>query len=166
MYIYVYRSSVITVYIIVFYFFYVWCLVDPGMQRAPSWEVNSLSKSLEIAVEGRNKTLYCLAVGRWSSYWWFAKRNWDPFSPKILISVISNHFVLSLALACSCTCNFAECFFFLTDLLITYFRVEVFELVAFCFCLQVKVEQKVSCRNNLVDFSVLLTLRAVRCNLI
>lgn len=33
-------------------------------EKAPSWESSSLSKSSEIAVEGRNKTLYCLALGR------------------------------------------------------------------------------------------------------
>ena len=36
--------------------------IDPGTPRSPSWKVTP--KSNEIAVEGRNKTIYCLAVGR------------------------------------------------------------------------------------------------------
>ena len=35
---------------------------DPGTPKSPSWEVTP--ELAEIAVEGRNKTLYCFAVGR------------------------------------------------------------------------------------------------------
>ena len=37
-------------------------MIDPETLSSPSWRVNP--KSAEIAVEGRNKTLYCFAVGR------------------------------------------------------------------------------------------------------
>ena len=49
----------------VIYFSYIWYLAGSVQEKAPSWESSSLSKSSEIAVEGRNKTLYCLALGRW-----------------------------------------------------------------------------------------------------
>ena len=35
---------------------------DPHKQRAPSWRL--IPAATETDVEGRNKTLYCLAVGR------------------------------------------------------------------------------------------------------
>ena len=35
---------------------------DPQTLSAPTWKV--LPGSSEIAIEGRNKTLYCLAIGR------------------------------------------------------------------------------------------------------
>ncbi|CAH3151030.1 unnamed protein product, partial [Porites lobata] len=35
---------------------------DPGIPRAPAWKL--IPAAIETAVEGRNKTLYCLAVGR------------------------------------------------------------------------------------------------------
>ena len=37
-------------------------MVDPGTPKSPSWEITP--QSTETAVEDRNKTLYCLAVGR------------------------------------------------------------------------------------------------------
>lgn len=36
--------------------------LDPGILTAPSWLV--IPQSQEIAIEGRGKTLYCLATGR------------------------------------------------------------------------------------------------------
>jgi len=38
-------------------------MIDPGTLSSPAWRVNP--DPAEIAVEGRNKTLYCFAVGRW-----------------------------------------------------------------------------------------------------
>ena len=35
---------------------------DPQTPRAPAWRL--IPAAIETAVEGRNKTLYCLAVGR------------------------------------------------------------------------------------------------------
>lgn len=35
---------------------------DPGIKQSPSWEVRP--DPAETAIEGRNKTLYCFAVGR------------------------------------------------------------------------------------------------------
>lgn len=35
---------------------------DPGIKKSPSWEVTP--DLAETAIEGRNKTLYCFAVGR------------------------------------------------------------------------------------------------------
>ena len=35
---------------------------DPETPRAPAWKL--IPAAIETAVEGRNKTLYCLAVGR------------------------------------------------------------------------------------------------------
>ena len=37
-------------------------IIDPGTRKSPAWEVTP--DRVETAVEGRNKTLYCLAVGR------------------------------------------------------------------------------------------------------
>jgi len=37
-------------------------MVDPGTPKTPSWRVTPGNS--ETAVEGRNKTLYCFAVGR------------------------------------------------------------------------------------------------------
>jgi len=37
-------------------------MVDPGTPQTPSWRVTPGNN--ETAVEGRNKTLYCFAVGR------------------------------------------------------------------------------------------------------
>ncbi|KAL9959377.1 hypothetical protein ACROYT_G032696 [Oculina patagonica] len=37
-------------------------MVDPETKQSPSWKVTP--KSVETAIEGRNKTLYCFAVGR------------------------------------------------------------------------------------------------------
>lgn len=37
-------------------------MIDPGTPQSPAWRVTP--ESAETAVEGRNKTLYCFAVGR------------------------------------------------------------------------------------------------------
>jgi len=37
-------------------------MVDPGTPQAPSWRVTPTSA--ELAIQGKDKTLYCFAVGR------------------------------------------------------------------------------------------------------
>ena len=37
---------------------------DPKTLREPSWKLELMSAEQEEALEGKNKTLYCLAAGR------------------------------------------------------------------------------------------------------
>ena len=93
----------------VIYFSYVWYLAGSVQEKAPSWESSSLSKSSEIAVEGRNKTLYCLALGRWFVVI-------DSFLKKIFKLFQSNGSDINCCqlffVICSLTCRYVECFFF------------------------------------------------------
>ena len=101
-------------------FSYVWYLAGSEQDKAPSWESSSLSKSSEIAVEGRNKTLYCLALGRWFVVI-------DSFLKKIFKLFQSNGSDINCCqlffVICSLTCWCVECvfFFFVTDLQITFY---------------------------------------------
>ena len=38
---------------------------DPTTPRAPSWKLEFMSAANETALEGKNKTFYCLAAGRY-----------------------------------------------------------------------------------------------------
>ena len=37
-------------------------MIDPATQKTPSWGITP--NNAETAIQGKNKTLYCLAIGR------------------------------------------------------------------------------------------------------